>query len=59
MNTKKVLGFTGFGLAILGGYFWMVGPISLSMIVWGLTFIIILKLNRLNKTKKFNDKTKR
>jgi hypothetical protein len=51
MNTRKVLGFTGFGLAILGGSLWMIGHISLSLILWGLTIIIILKLKRLNKAK--------
>jgi hypothetical protein len=51
MNTRKILGFTGFGLAILGGSLWMIGHISLSLIFWGLTFIIIVKLKRLNKAK--------
>jgi hypothetical protein len=59
MNTKKVLGFTGFGLAILGGCFWMIGQISLSLIVWGLTFLIIVKLKRLNKAKINSDKRKK
>ena len=45
MNTKKVLGFTGFGLAFLGGCFWMIGQSS-ALIVWGLTFLIIVKLNQ-------------
>ncbi len=54
MNTKKILGFAGFGLALSGGYFWMVNQIPLSLAVWGLAVIIIIRLNRLKKSKDNN-----
>lgn len=63
MKTKNILTFTGFGLALLGGYLWMLGQISIAMILWGLTFLIILKINRINKNRlqnqnKFKNKHK-
>jgi hypothetical protein len=59
MNTKKILGFAGFGLAIAGGYFWMINQIPLSLAVWGLAIIIIIRLNRLKKkAKKYDNKRK-
>ena len=51
MKTKNILAFTGFGLALLGGYLWMIGQISIAMILWGLTFLIILRINRINKKR--------
>jgi hypothetical protein len=60
MNIKKILGFAGFGLAIAGGYFWMINQIPLSLAVWGLAIIIIIRLNRLKKKakKKYDNKKK-
>jgi len=63
MNTKNILTFTGFGLALLGGYLWMMGNISIALIFWGLTFLIIFRINRMNKNKlknknKFKNKHK-
>jgi len=63
MKTKNILTFTGFGLALLGGYLWMLGQISIAMILWGLTFLIILRINRINKNRlqnksKFKNKHK-
>ncbi len=58
MNTKKILGFTGFGLALSGGYLWMINHIPLSLIAWGLAIIIIIKLNRLKKKAKNENKRK-
>jgi hypothetical protein len=51
MKKNNLLAFTGFGTAILGGYLWMVNQIPLSLILWGVTFIIILRLNRMKKNK--------
>jgi hypothetical protein len=51
MNTKNILTFTGFGLALLGGYLWMIGQISIALVLWGLTFLIIYRINRMNKNK--------
>ncbi len=59
MNTKKILGFAGFGLALSGGYFWMINQIPLSLAVWGLAVIIIIRLNRLKKKSKDNNKRKK
>jgi predicted tellurium resistance membrane protein TerC len=58
MNVKKILGFVGFGLAILGGYFWIINQISLSLIMWGVAIVIIIKLNRIKKKAKYNNKKK-
>ncbi|MFI5407262.1 MAG: hypothetical protein ACHQ1D_12230 [Nitrososphaerales archaeon] len=63
MKTRNILTFTGFGLALLGGYLWMLGQISIAMILWGLTFLIILRINRINKNRlqnknKFKNKHK-
>ncbi len=58
MNTKKILGIIGFGLAIVGGYLWMINQFPLSLIIWGFTFLIILRLNRMKKTQN-NYKRKR
>jgi hypothetical protein len=59
MKTKNILTFTGFGLAILGGYLWMIGNIPFAMILWGLTFLIILRINRMNKNRlKYKNKFK-
>jgi hypothetical protein len=63
MKTKNILTFTGFGLALLGGYLWMLGQISIAMILWGSTFLIILRINRINKNRlqnknKFKNKHK-
>ncbi len=57
MKTKNILAFTGSGIALLGGYVWMIGHISIAMILWGLTFLIILRINRMNK-KRLNNKNK-
>jgi hypothetical protein len=54
MNTKKILGLAGFGLAISGGYLWMINQIPLSLIFWGLAVIIIIRLNRFKKAKNDN-----
>jgi hypothetical protein len=51
MNIKNILTFTGFGLALLGGYLWMIGQISIALILWGSTFLIIFRNNRMNKNK--------
>jgi len=51
MNTKNILTFMGFGLALLGGYLWMIGNISIALILWGLTFLIIFRINRMNKSR--------
>jgi len=63
MKTKNILTLTGIGLALLGGYLWMIGQISIGMILWGLTFLIIFRINRTNKNRlknknKFNNKHK-
>ncbi len=63
MKTKNILTFTGFGLALIGGYLWMINQISIALILWGLTFLIILRINRMNKNKlknmnKFKNKHK-
>ena len=63
MNTNNILTFIGIGLALLGGYVWMVGNISIALILWGLTFLIIFRINRMNKNKlknknKFKNKHK-
>jgi hypothetical protein len=58
MNTKKILGIAGFGLAILGGYLWVINQFPLSLIIWGFTFLIILRLNRMKKAQN-NYKRKR
>ncbi len=63
MKTKNTLAFAGIGLALLGGYLWMIGQISIAMILWGLTFLIILRINRINKNRlqnknKFKNKHK-
>ena len=63
MNNNNILTFTGFGLALLGGYLWMIGQISIAMILWGLTFLIIFRINRINKNRlknknKFKNKHK-
>lgn len=51
MKTKNILAFAGFGLALLGGYLWMIGQITFGMILWGLTFLIIFRINRMNKNR--------
>ncbi len=51
MIIKKIYTFIGFGFALFGGYFWMINQVPLSLILWGLTFLIIIRLNRLNKGK--------
>ena len=58
MNVKKILGFVGFGLALLGGYLWIINQISLSLIMWGAAIVIIIKLNRIKKKAKYNNKKK-
>ena len=63
MNTRNIFTFAGFGLALIGGYLWMIGQISIALILWGLTFLIILRINRMNKNKlknknKFKNKHK-
>ncbi len=63
MKTKNILTLAGFGLALLGGYLWMIGQITFGMILWGLTFLIIYRINRMNKNRlkyknKFNNKHK-
>ena len=55
MNTKNILTFMGFGLALLGGYLWMIGNISIALILWGLTFLIIFQINRINKSRLKNN----
>lgn len=58
MNIRKILGIAGFVLAIIGGYFWMINQISLSLILWGATVLIIIRLNRLKKKSNKNRKKK-
>lgn len=56
MNLKKILTFTGFGLALVGGYLWMINQISFALILWGFTFLIIVRLNKLKKKRSFRSK---
>jgi hypothetical protein len=56
MNTKKILGLAGFGLALSGGYLWMINQIPLSLIFWGLAILIIIRLNRIKKAKNTSKK---
>jgi len=49
MNIKKILGISGFGFALLGGYLWMINQIPLSLIFWGVAILIIIRLNRIKK----------
>ena len=58
MNLKKIIGFAGFGFALLGGYFWIINQISWSLIMWGATISIIIRLNHLKKKAKYNNKKK-
>jgi hypothetical protein len=58
MNLKKIFGFAGFGLALLGGYFWIINQISWSLIMWGATILIIIRLNYIKKKAKHNNKKK-
>lgn len=51
MNLRKILGYAGFGLALLGGYLWMIGQVPFSLITWGITILIIFRLNKLKKKK--------
>lgn len=56
MNLKKILTFTGFGLALVGGYLWMINQISFALILWGFTFLILVRLNKLKKKREFRSK---
>lgn len=49
MNSKNLLAYIGIGLASVGGYMWMINYISIALILWGITFIIIFRINRLKK----------
>ncbi len=49
MNIKKILGISGFGFALLGGYLWMINQIPMSLIFWGVAILIIIRLNRIKK----------
>ncbi len=57
MKTKNILAFIGIALALVGGYLWMINYISIALILWGLTFLIILRVNRINKNR-FNKRSK-
>ena len=46
-----MLGFLGIALALVGGYLWMINYISIALILWGLTFLIILRLKKMNKSR--------
>ncbi|HEU5120863.1 MAG TPA: hypothetical protein VFT71_07725 [Candidatus Nitrosocosmicus sp.] len=49
MKTRNILAFIGIALALIGGYLWMVNYISVALILWGVTFLIILRLKKMNK----------
>ncbi|MDQ2684874.1 MAG: hypothetical protein M3Y25_03395 [Thermoproteota archaeon] len=51
MKTKNILAFIGIALALVGGYLWMINYLSIALILWGLTFLIILRINRMNKNR--------
>ncbi|HSA74727.1 MAG TPA: hypothetical protein VLE21_00900 [Candidatus Nitrosocosmicus sp.] len=51
MKTRNILAFIGIALALIGGYLWMVNYISVALILWGVTFLIILRLKKMNKDK--------
>jgi cytochrome c biogenesis protein CcdA len=51
VKTKNILGFIGIALALVGGYLWMINYISIALILWGLTFLIVLRLKKMNKNK--------
>ncbi|HYG00434.1 MAG TPA: hypothetical protein VD815_10095 [Candidatus Saccharimonadales bacterium] len=51
MKTKNILAFIGIALALVGGYLWMINYLSIALILWGLTFLIILTINRMNKNR--------
>jgi hypothetical protein len=51
VKTRNILAFIGIALALIGGYLWMVNYISVALILWGATFLIILRLKKMNKNK--------
>ncbi|HET6589756.1 MAG TPA: hypothetical protein VFG45_06310 [Candidatus Nitrosocosmicus sp.] len=51
MNSKNVIAYIGIALALIGGYLWMINYISIALILWGITFLIIFRLKKLNKNK--------
>ena len=51
MKTRNILGFIGIALALVGGYLWMINNISIALILWGVTFLIILRLKKMNNNK--------
>lgn len=51
MKTKNILAFIGIALALVGGYLWMINYLSIALILWGLTVLIILRINRMNKNR--------
>jgi hypothetical protein len=46
VKTRNILGFIGIALALVGGYLWMI-----ALILWGVTFLIILRLKKMNNNK--------
>lgn len=54
MNSKNIMAYIGIALALLGGYMWMINYLSIALILWGITFIIIFRLKQLNKDRTKN-----
>jgi prolipoprotein diacylglyceryltransferase len=51
VKRKNFLAFIGIALALIGGYLWMINYLSIALILWGVTFLIILRMKKMNKTK--------
>jgi len=54
MNSKNIMAYIGIALALVGGYMWMINYISIALILWGITFLIIFRLKQLNKNRSKN-----
>ena len=54
MNSKNIMAYIGIALALVGGYMWMINYISVALILWGITFLIIFRIKQLNKNKPKN-----
>jgi hypothetical protein len=54
MNSKNIMAYIGIALALIGGYMWMINYISIALILWGITFLIIFRLKQLNKNRPKN-----
>ncbi|WP_134483039.1 hypothetical protein [Candidatus Nitrosocosmicus franklandus] len=51
MKTKNLLAFIGIALALIGGYLWMINYLSIALILWGVTFLIVLRMKKMNKNR--------